>query len=127
MQIQGAVVLKYTLSSSMNEVHLIDVLKPKVLGTLNLHLVSRKYPLDYFVMHSCMTSVMGNIAQSNHGAATAFMDCLAHYRILNGLHGQSINWGPLDEGMVKDVANIEEISKQQGYVLLDVSICLREI
>ncbi|CAG2200668.1 unnamed protein product [Mytilus edulis] len=88
---------------------------------LNLHLVSRKYPLDYFVMHSSMASVMGNIGQSNYGAVNAFMDCLAHYRKLNGLSGQSINWGPLDVGMVKDGANIEEILKQHGYFSLDVS------
>lgn len=118
---QGAGVIKDTLSSRMNEAHLIDVLKPKVLGTWNLHLVSRKYPLDYFVMHSSMTSVMGNIGQSNYGAANAFMDCLAHYRRVNGLSGQSINWGPLDVGMVKDGANIEEFLKQQGYFPLDVS------
>lgn len=118
---QGAGVLKDTLSSRMNEVHLMDVLKPKVLGTWNLHLVSKKYPLDYFVMHSSMTSVMGNIGQSNYGAANAFMDCLAHYRRLNGLSGQSINWGPLDVGMLKDGENIEEILKTQGYFPLDVS------
>ncbi|CAG2245478.1 unnamed protein product [Mytilus edulis] len=99
----------------------MDVLKPKVLGTWNLHLISRKYPLDYFVMHSSMTSVMGNIGQSNYGAANAFMDCLAHYRRLNGLSGQSINWGPLDVGMLKDGENIEEIFKKQGYFPLDVS------
>ncbi|CAC5426739.1 Narbonolide/10-deoxymethynolide synthase PikA1, modules 1 and 2 [Mytilus coruscus] len=122
---QGAGVLKDALTSRMNEDHLIDVLKPKVLGTWNLHLVSRKYPLDYFVMHSSMTSVMGNIGQSNYGAANAFMDCLAHYRRLNGLSGQSINWGPLDVGMLKDGENIEEILKQQGYFPLDVSDILK--
>ncbi|CAG2200669.1 unnamed protein product [Mytilus edulis] len=121
MQFQCAIVLTDTLSSRMNEVHLIDVLKPKVLGTWNLHLVSRKYPLDYFVMHSSKASVMGNIGQSNYGAVNAFMDCLAHYGKLNGLSGQSINWGPLDVGMVKDGANIEEILKQHGYFSLDVS------
>ncbi|XP_063446687.1 phenolphthiocerol/phthiocerol polyketide synthase subunit C-like [Mytilus trossulus] len=126
---QGAGILKDTLSSRMKEVHLKDVLKPKVLGTCNLHLVSKKYPLDYFVMHSSMTSVMGNIGQSNYGAANAFMDCLAHYRRLNGLSGQSLNWGPLDVGMLKDQANIEEILKQQGYFPLnvpDIMNCLQK-
>ncbi|CAG2245467.1 unnamed protein product [Mytilus edulis] len=127
---QGAGILRDTLSSRMNERQLHNVLKPKILGTWNLHLVSREYPLDYFVMHSSMTSVMGNIGQSNYGAANAFMDCLSHFRQLNGLCGQSINWGPLEVGMLKNNTSTEQILKDQGYFPLSVSdifTCLRKI
>lgn len=126
---QGAGILRDTLSSRMNERQLQDVLKPKILGTWNLHLVSREYPLDYFVMHSSMTSVMGNIGQSNYGAANAFMDCLSHFRQMNGLCGQSINWGPLEVGMLKNNTSTEQILKDQGYFPLPVSdifTCLRK-
>src|SRR2546426_5588911 len=44
-----------------------------------------------------MAAVMGPPGQSNYAAANAFLDILAHYRRIQGLPAQSINWGAWSE------------------------------
>jgi len=69
------------------------VMAPKVAGAWQLHLATRDLPLDYFVLFSSASSMLGSAGQSNHAAANAFLDALAHYRRAAGLSALSINWG----------------------------------
>lgn len=71
------------------------VLRPKVQGAWNLHsaCAARETDLDFFVLYSSATSVLGNFAQANYASANAFLDALAHHRQANGSAGTSINWG----------------------------------
>jgi NADPH:quinone reductase-like Zn-dependent oxidoreductase/acyl carrier protein len=69
------------------------VMAPKVLGSWNLHSLTRDLPLDFFVLYSSIVSVIGSPGQSNHTAANTFLDALAHYRRSCGLPALSINWG----------------------------------
>ncbi|XP_060068232.1 phenolphthiocerol/phthiocerol polyketide synthase subunit C-like [Ylistrum balloti] len=115
----GAGVLADSMFFKMTEEHLQKVLLPKVVGSWNLHKASKDYNLDFFVMHSSMTSVMGNIGQSNYGAGNSFMDSLAHLRKANDMCGQSINWGPLSVGMLKDNKTEDDLA-MRGYLSLDV-------
>lgn len=127
---QGAGVLDDALFLSMTREKMHKVLMPKVLGTWNLHVVSEKMDLDYFVIHSSMTSVFGNAGQTNYGAANAFLDALAHYRRHHGLCGQSINWGPLKVGMAINDDNLEQILQRRGLLSLSITTirkCLIEV
>ncbi len=74
------------------------VLKPKVLGAWNLHLLTQATDLDFFVCFSSVAAVMGNIGQGNYAAANAFMDTLMRYRHQQGLAGLSLQWGPWEAG-----------------------------
>jgi polyketide synthase 12/myxalamid-type polyketide synthase MxaB len=65
----------------------------KVDGAWSLHRATRSLPLDFFVLFSSISSVLGSPGQGNHAAANAFMDALAHYRRASGLAALSINWG----------------------------------
>ncbi|XP_060082563.1 uncharacterized protein LOC132561875 [Ylistrum balloti] len=114
---QGAGVLRDTLFENMTMDKFKEVLQPKVLGTWNLHLVSKGLLLDFFVMHSSTTSVFGNAGQTNYGAANSFLDSLAFYRRAQNLPGQSINWGALSVGMAKDDATRNNLEAQGFYVL----------
>ncbi|MEM9537281.1 MAG: SDR family NAD(P)-dependent oxidoreductase [Cyanobacteria bacterium P01_E01_bin.45] len=69
------------------------VLAPKAMGAWNLHQLSEGLSLDHFVLFSSAASLFGSPAQSNHAAANAFLDSLAHYRRSLGLPGIAINWG----------------------------------
>jgi acyl transferase domain-containing protein/acyl carrier protein len=73
------------------------VLAPKVSGTWNLHRLTAELPLDFFVMFSSATSLVGNPGQANYAAANAFLDAFAHYRRGLGLPALTINWGPWAE------------------------------
>ena len=69
------------------------VMAAKVDGAWNLHRCTRHLPLEHFVLFSSGGSLLGTMGQSNHAAANAFLDALAHDRRASGLPALSINWG----------------------------------
>ena len=48
--------------------------------------------LAAFVVYSSITSLMGNIGQSNYSAANSYMDALVRSRVRQGMPGLSIQW-----------------------------------
>lgn len=73
------------------------VLSPKVQGAWNLHRLTQHLDLDFFVLFSSGTSLLGFAGQSNYIAANTFLDCLAWYRQSQGLSALTINWGAWSE------------------------------
>jgi myxalamid-type polyketide synthase MxaB len=81
-----------------------QVLGPKVQGTWHLHEATQALALDFFVLFSSITSLLGNRGQANYAAANAFLDAFAHYRQAQGLPALSINWGRWSEiGLAADL------------------------
>lgn len=65
--------------------------RPKVAGSINLH---RHLPnLQFFVMLSSLTGVLGNVSQANYAAGNTVQDALARHRAANGLPAVSIDLG----------------------------------
>ena len=54
------------------------VLKVKVQGTLVLDAVLQKYPLDFWVLGSSITSILPTIGLADYTAANIFLDTFAH-------------------------------------------------
>jgi NADPH:quinone reductase-like Zn-dependent oxidoreductase/thioester reductase-like protein/ubiquinone/menaquinone biosynthesis C-methylase UbiE len=80
---------------------------PKVRGGWNLHLLTKDYPLEHFVMFSSAAASLGSLGQSNHCAANTFLDHLAFHRHSIGLPAMTINWGQW--GQVGVAANLDVI------------------
>ncbi|GJD00653.1 PKSN polyketide synthase for alternapyrone biosynthesis protein [Colletotrichum higginsianum] len=73
--------------------------RPKIQGTMNLH-SHMPSNLDFFILLSSITCVIGNAAQSNYAAGNTFEDALAHFRRSQGLAATAI-----DVGLVTDSAH----------------------
>lgn len=68
-----------------------EVLAPKVDGLVNLDQACKGLRLDFFILFSSITAVIGNIGQADYAAANAFMDAYAVYR--NTLVAAKQRWG----------------------------------
>ncbi|QLA17686.1 type I polyketide synthase [Desulfolutivibrio sulfoxidireducens] len=88
------------------------VLRTKALGGLNLHRITRSLPLDFFIMFSSATTVIGNPGQGNYVAANTMLENLAAYRRSLGLAAVTFGWGPVvDAGMLSKQPEILESLK----------------
>jgi hypothetical protein len=90
-------VLKDQLLLRMDQAALHTVLSPKVNGSWALHQATQGLPLDFFVLFSSASALLGQLGQANYAAGNAFMDALAHQRRAQGRPALSINWGPWAE------------------------------
>ncbi|KAL8165024.1 UNVERIFIED_CONTAM: hypothetical protein K2H54_025222 [Gekko kuhli] len=98
-----------------------EVFSPKVAGAMNLHHATQGQDLDYFVCYSSVASFLGNSMQANYAAANSFLDLFCHYRRNRGLAGQSINWGALDLGSLKNQNEIQNLLESKGIGILQVN------
>jgi myxalamid-type polyketide synthase MxaE and MxaD len=73
------------------------MLRPKVSGTWVLHALTREGPLDFFVMFSSTTGLLGSSMLGHYAAANTFLDTFAHYRRSHQLPAVAVNWGVWDE------------------------------
>lgn len=95
------------------------VLSPKVSGAWNLHRLTRHLALDFFVLFSSLTTLIGNAGQANHAAANAFLDVLASHRSAQGLPGLSIAWGAWAEVGIAAARKIDDRLARKGIGAID--------
>ncbi|XP_029385510.1 uncharacterized protein pks1 [Echeneis naucrates] len=116
----SAAVLHDALIETLDESLFRKVLRPKVSGALNLHSATLHHKLDYFVCYSSISSFIGNASQCNYAAANSFLDSFCHYRRNLGLAGQSINWGPLNLGLLLNKDHFQKFLEAKGMMTMDV-------
>ena len=120
------------LVANKNADEFLQVLAPKVRGTLNLDHATLDADLDWFVLFSSAASVFGNAGQADYAAANGFMDQFAAYRnrLVDGKerkgHTLALNW-PLwqDGGMAIDPAVLASLHRTTGLVPLQTATGMR--
>jgi len=95
--LHAAMVLEDGLLANLDEERFHRVLAPKVLGADNLDRLTRGMPLEYFVLFSSATTLVGNPGQGNYVAANAYMEGIARRRRQEGLKALAIGWGPITD------------------------------
>ena len=68
-------------------------LSPKVRGSWLLHKATMDIKLDFFVLFSSISGIMGMPGLANYAAANTFLDALAYMRRAQGLPATSIAYG----------------------------------
>ncbi|KAK7937173.1 uncharacterized protein PG986_014041 [Apiospora aurea] len=118
--VQGSMVLKDNLFLDMSLEEWQAAIKPKVDGSWNLHHVLG--PLDFFVLLSSATGIIGHQEQSNYAAGNTFQDALARYRVLQGSHAVSLDLPAVaDVGFVAERPEILGSLRSQGLDVLPLA------
>ena len=96
-------------------------LAPKAFGAFYLDRLTRDDNLDFFIVSSSVSSLLGPPGQANYSTANALLDGLIADRKAHGLPATGINFGPWGgSGMASSEAASSNISAQ-GLLPLDAS------
>ena len=126
--IQGAMVLRDRMFSTMTPQEFREPLQPKVQGTWNLHSVAQEQavPLDFFTMLSSVSGLIGQLGQSNYAAGNAFLDAFATYRLQQGLPACSVVLGPVkDVGFLADNDTMSRFFEGRGWTPINEALLHR--
>jgi NADPH:quinone reductase-like Zn-dependent oxidoreductase/short-subunit dehydrogenase/acyl carrier protein len=120
--IHAAGVLDDGVIEQQNWERFTHVLRPKVDGAWSLYYATHTAPLDFFVLFSSASALLGSAGQANYAAANAYLDGLAYHWRTEGLPALSINWGAWAEvGMAATQANREQ-QRRAGRGVETISI-----
>lgn len=128
--IQGAMLLRDAIFEQMSLADWEGGLRPKLYGTWNLHTeFSQPGSLDFFVMLSSVSGVVGIASQANYAAGGAYEDSLARWRQAKGLPGVAVDLGPIsDIGYVSTSAKVADRLRKDGdFAMLDEDVVLRAL
>ena len=104
----------------MNHPSFVDCVKPKAQGALSLHHAVQHLDLDFFVMTSSISAMLGNTGQSNYSAANSILDALALQRCISHLAATSLVLPMvLDVGVVAENDAIETSLARKGLYGID--------
>lgn len=92
------------------------VISSKVHGTINIHEVLIDQPLQFFILLSSSSGIIGFQGQANYSAGNTFLDCFARKRKQQGLPATVINVSMVyDVSWVAQHPETEAIFRALGY------------
>ncbi len=114
--IHAAMVLDDAIVANVDERRLLEVLRPKISGAENLERLTLDLDLDYFVLFSSVTTVIGNPGQGAYVAANGYLEGLARRRRSVGLPALAIAWGAIEDAgvLARPTATREAIAARAG-------------
>ncbi|MGO9697996.1 MAG: SDR family NAD(P)-dependent oxidoreductase [Xanthobacteraceae bacterium] len=93
----AAMVLDDAIVANIDEERLVKVLRPKIAGAENLDRLARGKALDYFVLFSSATTLIGNPGQGAYVAANGYLEGLARRRRMDKLPALAVAWGAIGD------------------------------
>lgn len=107
------------------------IIQSKVMGTIVLDELTKEEPIDFLVLFSSTSSVIGDFGQCDYSVGNRFMDCYSNFREAirkqNGRSGRTItiNWPLWEEGGMHQNKETEALYLQasgMGYLQKDDGI-----
>ncbi|KAH7371058.1 hypothetical protein BKA66DRAFT_498750 [Pyrenochaeta sp. MPI-SDFR-AT-0127] len=113
--VQMSMVLRDQMFEGMDFEDWNAVVRPKVQGTWNLHNValSKHLGLDFFLLFSSLSGVLGQVGQAHYASANTFLDAFVQYRAGLNLPCTAIDLGAM-EGIGYLSENQQLLKKMQG-------------
>ncbi|OBI81017.1 type I polyketide synthase [Mycobacterium sp. 1245805.9] len=102
-------------------------LAPKAFGACHLHRLTKNDDLDFFIVYSSASSVIGSPGQANYATANALLDGLVAERRAQGLPATAINWGPWAKGGMATSHAARANLSAQGLIPLEPSAALNAL
>ncbi|KAJ8128730.1 hypothetical protein O1611_g4904 [Lasiodiplodia mahajangana] len=93
--VNGAMVLKDARLADTDLDTLKTVLRPKMDASIYLNKLFQENTLDFFMVFSSISAILGTFGQSSYSAANMFMASLVKQRRQRGLAGSVIHIGPV--------------------------------
>lgn len=103
---------------------------PKVQGTWNLHEACQaaEANLDFFLLFSSVSGIIGQQGQANYAGANTFLDSFVQYRHSLGLKASAIDIGALfDHGYVAENEMLRERLMSRGFYGITIKLLLDAI
>ncbi|MCX8131441.1 MAG: SDR family NAD(P)-dependent oxidoreductase [Clostridia bacterium] len=135
-------ILKDQFIIHKNSAEIREVLAPKVGGLHHLDEVTKNDRLDFFVIFSSLSAVLGNVGQGDYASANGFMDCFGMSRQEKAAnekrYGKTItfNWPLWQDGgmhidkeledMIYTTSGIKPLPTELGLQALDSIISLQK-
>jgi len=118
--IHTAVVLDDGMIAGLEPTRTRAVLAPKVEGAAHLDRATRGAALDYFVVFSSATTLVGNPGQGAYVAANGYLQGLMRRRRAEGLPGLAVGWGAIaDVGLLaRDLDVAAKLERISGIVAM---------
>ena len=122
----AAMVLDDSIVANLEDSRLLAVLRPKIAGAENLDELTRRATLDYFVLFSSATTLIGNPGQGAYVAANGYLEGMARRRRAEGLPALAVAWGAVaDTGAVaRSVATRDSLAARAGVRGIDARLAL---
>ena len=81
-----------------------------------------KEELDFFILYSSIVALIGNHGQATYGAANAFLNSFAEYRMkVLGKPCTAVCWGAMGGGgLLERSKNVAQMIEKSGMYLLDI-------
>ncbi|MCA3611600.1 MAG: SDR family NAD(P)-dependent oxidoreductase [Methylobacterium sp.] len=95
--VHAAVLLEDGMISGLQPDRLRAVLSTKLKGAENLATAAAKQPLDFFVVYSSATTVIGSPGQGAYVAANAWLEGFARELRFKGVPALAIGWGAISD------------------------------
>ncbi|WP_414041641.1 type I polyketide synthase [Acidithiobacillus sp. M4-SHS-6] len=95
--IHAAAVIEDGLAQNLSREQMDRVIQPKVAGAWNLHQAVQGMTLDFFVLYSSITTLLGNPGQAHYVAANTWLEAFTQWRRRQGLPALAILWGAIGD------------------------------
>ncbi|RYP64006.1 hypothetical protein DL771_008977 [Monosporascus sp. 5C6A] len=124
--VNAAMVLRDCMFHNMLYENWPTSVRPKTLGSKHLHEATQDLPLDFFLMTSSVSGVLGTPGQTNYAAGNTYMDALARHRRSQAKPACAVILPMvLGVGVVAENSELEASLKRSGMYGIDEEALLR--